>query len=151
MAEGMENAVAIAIYQALAADATLTALLATGPAGGPAIYDAVPQPSDTGAASAFPYLVIGDDIVTAWDTDTSQGGDVLITIHIWSRKDTKRECKQIQAALFNVLARAELTVPDHEFIGIEFETSTCVQDPDMETQHGTSEFRMYIDQLGYGE
>lgn len=151
MPESADNAVQIGIYDALANHAALTALLANNEHGGPAIYDVVPQVKDTGRDSDFPYLVIGDDILNEWSTDTAEGENVAATIHVWSRAGSMREAKKIIGEIKAALSRAELTIPDHEFIGCEFETSTCVIDPDMETVHGTAQFRLYIDEPGYGE
>lgn len=151
MAESADNAIQIAIYNQLVASAALVAALAEDHDGNPAIYDVVPQSKDSGVDSDFPYLAFGDDILNEWNTDTAEGANVAATIHIWSRSGSMREAKTIIGLIKLALSRAELTVPDHEFIGCEFETSTCVMDPDMETVHGTAQFRIYIDEPGYGE
>ncbi len=152
MAEGMSNAVQIAVYTKLADSTELTALLATAVGGSsPAIYDNVTQPPDTGDDAYFPYVVIGDDTLMDWSTDTASGGEASVTIHTWSRSSGKSETKKIQAAIYNALHRQELTVPDYEFIGCDFDNETSILDIDMETFHGTSEFRVYIDEVGYGD
>ena len=152
MAEGLSNAIQIAVYTKLAASTELDGLLARTVGGSdPAIYDNVTQPSDTGDDQYFPYIVIGDDSVMDWSTDTASGGDVDVTIHVWSRSDGKRETKQIQSAIYNALHRQTLSVPDHEFIGRDFDNETSVLDTDMKTFHGTCEYRVYIDEVGYGD
>ncbi len=153
MAEGLSNSVQIAIYTALAASAELTALLAdrVNAAGFPAIYDDVTQAGDSGSNAPFPYIVIGSDSIQDWSTDTASGGDIMADIHVWSRYDGKRETKQIQAAIYNALHRQTLTVPDHEFIGCDFDNEQqVVMDPDGQTYHGVSTFRILIDEPGYG-
>ena len=153
MDEGMANAVQIAIYSALSGSNDLVALLATriNAAGMPAIYDDVTQAGDSGNDSAFPYIVIGGDSVLDMSTDTSSGGDISVTIDVWSRYDGKRETKRIQAAIYRALHRATLTVPDHEFIGCDFDQEQPVTlDPDGHTYHGVSSFRVLIDEIGYG-
>jgi len=60
------------------------------------VYDDVPQPADSGDLSNFPYVVVGDDSVKAWDTDTENGADAVITIHTWSRYLGKKEIKELQ-------------------------------------------------------
>lgn len=146
---GFANAIQVSIYQALVNNAALDALLARAIGmSSPAIYDKVTQPADTGNNSAFPYVTIGDDLIRQWDTDDSQGAEGEITIHAWSRKDGRREAKEVLAAVYDALARAELTVSGHEFVGIEFEQEgPVVLDPDGETYHGTAQYRIYIDRL----
>ena len=153
MAEGMANAVQIAIYSALSGSNDLVALLASriNASGMPAIYDDVTQAGDSGNDSAFPYIVIGGDSVLDMSTDTSSGGDISVTIDVWSRYNGKRETKRIQAAIYQALHRATLTVPDHEFIGCDFDQEQPVTiDPDGHTYHGVSSFRVLIDEIGYG-
>lgn len=152
MPEGQSSAVQIAIYNKLYASTELDALLArrTDYPTEPAIYDDVTQPPDTAEESKFPYVVIGDDSILDWSTDTASGGDVSAIIHVWSRYDGKGEAKRIQSAIYNALHRQTLTVPDHEFIGCDFDTESVTLDPDMHTYHGTSEYRIYIDEVGYG-
>jgi hypothetical protein len=148
MAEGLANAVQIAVYSALSSNSELVALLAAriNAAGMPAIYDDVTQAGDSGDNSAFPYIVIGGDSVLDMSTDTSSGGDLGVVVDVWSRYDGKREVKRIQAAIYNALHRAELSVPDHQFIGCDFEQEQPVTlDPDGNTYHGVSMFRVLID------
>lgn len=152
MSESVENSVQIAVYNALSGSTELASLLAEyiGAPGNPAIYDRVPQSSDTGDSDEFPYIVIGEDNPSDWSTDTSSGFEVTTTIHTWSRTGGRRETKQVMGAIYNALHRAELTTPDHEFIGCEFDNSSIVMDPDMITHHGVSEFRITVDEPGYG-
>lgn len=152
MSESVENAVQIAVYVALSESAELTGLLADyiGEPGVPAIYDRVPQSGDTGDRDQFPYIVIGEESPTDWSTDTASGFEVTTTIHSWSRAGGRREIKQVMGAIYNAMHRAELTTPDHEFIGCEFDNSSIVMDPDMITHHGVSEFRITVDEPGYG-
>ena len=175
MAEGMANAVQIAVHIALCSSYELAAILAKrvnspdippfleldfvsrqyvvrGAASlFPAVYDDVIQAGDSGNDSVFPYIVIGSDSILDMSTDTSSGGDINVTIDVWSRYDGKRETKRIQAAIYRALHRASLKVPDHEFIGCDFDQEQPVTlDPDGHTYHGVSSFRVLIDEPGYG-
>ncbi len=151
--EGMANAVQLAIYNRLAASTGIKRLLADRlhAPGLPAIYDDVTQAGDSADDSVFPYIVIGGDSVRDWSTDSSSGGDIEVTIDVWSRYDGKREAKRIQAAIRSALHRAELSVPDHEFVGCDFDQEQPVTlDPDGHTYHGVSSFRVLVDEAGYG-
>lgn len=152
--ESMANAVQIAVFNALSANANLTALLAPriGSPLSPAIYDTVIQPTDSGDNSIFPYVIIGDDDLNDWSTDTASGAEAILTLHSWSRAQNQRESKRILGEIYNSLNRAELTLQDHEFIGIEFEgQQPVVLDPDQETYHGVISFRTLLDEAGFGE
>ncbi len=149
---GMELAVQIAVREKLADSAELTDILASHIDGTrPAVYDNVPQMDDTGDDSVFPYVVIGDDTFQDWSTDTASGASATIAIHSWSRYDGKAEIKRIQKAVYDALHRQELDVSGWEFIGCDFDNSETVLDPDAETRHGVQEFRVLIDEAGYGE
>lgn len=150
---GLSESVQIAVYSKLSSDAALAALLADriGYPGTPAIYDDVTQAGDGSDSSVFPYIVIGGDNLRDWSTDTASGGDLDVIIDVWSRYDGKKETKQIQSAIYNALHRQDLTVPDHEFIGCDFTAEQpVVIDPDGHTYHGVIEFRVFIDEPGYG-
>lgn len=127
-----EIAVQSAVYAALFADVTLAGLVT-------AIYDAVPQ--DT----AFPYVSIGESNFNEWDTDTSLGKDCSITIHTWSRYRGKKQTFQIQAAIRDVLHRAELTYTGYRFILTEEQETRSMMDQDGLTRHGISTYRIVLD------
>lgn len=127
-----ETAVQTAIYQALSGNAALAALV-TG------VYDNVPQ------GTAFPYVSIGQDVHNEWDTDTTQGSDCSITIHVWSRKRGRKEVKAIQAAIYDVLHRADLTQSGYKIDNLMWENSQSFMDADGKTRHGVQTFRMQIE------
>jgi len=68
-----------ALFELLRADDTLTAAR-----GGPRIFDAPPH-AQSGEASP-PYITLGDETVTAWDTKTEEGAAHELTLTIWSAK-----------------------------------------------------------------
>lgn len=113
----------------------------------PPVYDHVPQAADPSDDTAFPYVTIGDDDYNAWDTDDSVGYEVLIDVHVWSRKRGKKETKEIQQAIYNSLNRAELTVTGYDFISIDFTFADSALDPDGITRHGVIRFRCLLDEV----
>lgn len=127
-----------AIYQKLKGSATLTAVVV-------GVYDDVPQSSDSGLASAFPYVTIGDDSSTEWDTDTELGVEVLITIHVWSRAKGRTETKQIQKIVYNLLHRCKLSVKDSVLVGCEYISDESFMDSDGKTRHGVQQFRVTLE------
>lgn len=102
----------------------------------PTVYDDVPQSSST-----FPYVVIGEDTHSPWDTDDSTGAESTVTIHVWSRQRGKKEAKDIQALIYAALHRYELDVAGFYLVTLEFDYSDVVLDADGLTRHGVSRYR----------
>lgn len=111
----MKHALALqtALFAHLRADPALTAAL-----GGPRIYDAPPH-AQSGDASP-PYITLGDESVTAWETKTEEGAAHELTFTIWSAERGFSQVKTIQAALADALATApalvEATIADLRFV-----------------------------------
>ena len=105
------------------------------------VYDHVDQ------GSAFPYVVIGEDSAAEFDTDTEIGAESSITIHTWSRYKGRQETKEIQQMIYDILHRAELTITDAKFYGLDWQFSDSFLEPDGETRHGVMRFRLLYDSL----
>ena len=135
-----ETVVQTAIYQKLSSDTAVTNAV-TG------IYDKVPQPSDSGADSDFPYITIGEDIHNSIDTDTELMMQVSITIHVWSRYGGRAQTKQIQGLIYDSLHRANLAQSGYKFVTITLGDSQSFLDADGETYHGVQTFNLMIEEL----
>lgn len=111
------------------------------------VYDNVPQQADT--ATGFPYVTVGDDTINEWDTDGFLGADCTIQVHVWSRKDGRKETKEIQGNIYNALHRKESTLSavGYRFVGIDFVSSDSFLDADGETRHGVQTFRVIIEEI----
>ena len=120
-----------AIYTALRADSSLRTLISNPVR----VFDHVPQ------KTAFPYILIGEAATEDWDTVTTDGMDITITIHTWSRYRGMKETKQIMEAILNVLDKSSLTVTGHNLILFLFEFSDTFMDADGFTRHGVQRFR----------
>lgn len=132
---GLETELQKAIYAKLANDAPLLAIAT-------AVYDYVPQPDDSGDPAEFPYVVIGDDSLNAWDTDSTTGADASVTIHTWSRYKGKQEIKAMQGAIYAAVNRATLAIAGYSFVLSDLLTSDSFVDSDGVTQHGVQTFRV---------
>jgi hypothetical protein len=136
-----------AIYAALTQDSALTALLATNPYDSPtvsAVYDDPPQMDAPEDASAFPYVIIGDDVSSQFDTDEIKGKEYIITLHVWDRYLGRRRVKQIMDRLYNLLHDSTLHVIGVNSIFCFWESSLMVPDDDDLTQHGVTRFRIAV-------
>jgi len=88
-----------ALFEHLRADPSLAAVL-----GGPRIFDAPPH-AQSGDGSP-PYITLGDESVTAWDTKTEEGTAHELTFTVWSAERGFAQVKAIQAALADALSTA---------------------------------------------
>lgn len=109
------------------------------------VYDHVPQPVDSGDNSKFPYVAIGDDTTIQWDTDSSDGFELTITIHSWSRARGRLEVKTLMGQVWDALHRYALPVVGYRTIFVYGEFSETFVEPDGITRHGVQRFRVLLD------
>lgn len=114
-----------AVAAALLADAELLALL-----GGPRIHDGPPR------GTLFPFVSIGDAGQNDWSDGSTAGGDIRLTLHVWSRQAGKREAWTILGALMRLLHDMQLPLADHALVLLRAELAEVRTDPDGLTEHG---------------
>jgi len=112
-----------------------------------AVYDDVPQPDDSGYASNFPYITIGEDIFTDISTDTELMSSVSITVHTWSRACGRKETKNIQSLIYNALNRVNISQAGYKFVNIHEAQSQSMLESDGKTRHGVQTFVLIIEEL----
>lgn len=110
------------------------------------VYDDVLQPSNSGNSADFPYITIGEDVLTYNDTDTDRSNNVSITIHVWSRKQGRLETKTIQSEIYDSLHNANIVQAGYNFVIITEQNSTSFLDPDGATRHGIQTFNLIIEE-----
>jgi len=125
-------AVQKAIYDKLTASVALMAQIS-------AVRDAVEE------FQAFPYVTIGEDVISEWDTVSTAGGDGVITIHTWSRYKGRLETKQIFRSIYDALHNQSLTATGHDIISTMWVNETSFLDSDGLTRHGVQTYRILID------
>lgn len=136
-----------AVYTRLSGWAALDALLARhSDLPGPAIYDHVPQPRDASDNGLFPYVVIGDDSLEEWDTDDAVGYSATLTIHVWSRKEGRKETKDVMGAIYDALHRYDLPVSGYHTVLVSWESGETIVDTDGKTRQGIQRFRIVVHQ-----
>ena len=119
-----------AIYEALSADAATIGAL-----GGQRIFDDVPQ------RSTFPYLTFGQSTLRDWSAGDEEGEEHLLTLHVWSRAEGRRETHELMALLRKALHDQALALEGHRLVNLRHELSEARRDPDGETYHGIVRFR----------
>lgn len=109
------------------------------------VYDHVPQAADAGDDTQFPYITIGEARVNEFDTDATLGFDATAVIHVWGRQRGRKEVKQIQDQIYQVLHRANLTIIGYHFLSIDQEFAESFVDSDGLTRHGVQQFRVLFE------
>ncbi|MEC9346062.1 MAG: DUF3168 domain-containing protein [Pseudomonadota bacterium] len=125
-----------AAYAALVADSDVGALV------GDRIYDAPPE------GVTFPYVQLGDSIVTDNDTQTVNGSEEDLVLHTWSRQRGRKETDQVQAAIYGALHRQDLQISGQTLILCNRTFEQVLRDPDGVTYHGVSRYR-FLTMEGY--
>ncbi len=124
------------IYDTLRNDTALTTML-----GGQDIFDDVPR------SAKFPYLTLGQSLVRDWSTGGGDGHEHILTLHVWSRANGRKEVYEIMGVLKDVLHDQVLSLDGHVLINLRHEFSEARRDPDGETYHGIVRFRAVTEQL----
>ncbi|MFT0800370.1 DUF3168 domain-containing protein [Bacillus swezeyi] len=93
----------------------------------------------------FPYVTIGEDTSTPFETKVTFGENITTVLHVWSRaEDGKREAKQILSLMLQALTKAPLEVEGFKTIQLSFLQSQVITDIDGITKHGILRLRLYI-------
>lgn len=130
----------------LAGDATLTALL------GASVGDVrvVDQPRE---GMPHPYVRVGDFLSTPDNDLTSFGRNVVMTLHIWTKKRGNKDGQDIASRIVVLLDHQTavldplLRVEGHKLILIRAEFDQALTDPDPEIRHHVLRFRVATAQL----
>lgn len=120
-----------AIYAALSADSTLCGLIGSPPR----LYDAVPR------SVVFPYLVLAEDVETAWDSASDSGSLHKVVLHAFSRGSGRKEIKLITVALCAALPASALTLSGHHLVNWSFTEADFRRESDGRTYRATVTFR----------
>ena len=101
----------------------------------PRVFDAVPRDA------AFPYIVVGEDGESNWDTATEAGSEHSLAIHVWSRGGGRKEIKLAAGAVRDCLDGASLALTGHTLIDLRFLSAVFVRESDGETFRAVVRFR----------
>jgi len=124
--------VQVAIYKALTTNAELVALAPGG------IHDHVP------ATGSYPRITIGDGTLVDWDTDTSYGAQLTLTIHAWSTEAGRKEAREILAKIAEILHDKRITVTGFDDVIMRREFEEVITDADGATRHGVARYRIIV-------
>jgi len=127
-----------AVYGALTGDAPLMALV-TG------VYADPQQVADPESDATFPYVTIGEDVGTAWDTTTDFGSSASVIVDAWSRSHNFTEAKNIGDAIHTALHHQPLTISGADHVMTMVESVTVTRDPDGKTKRAMTQIRVLYD------
>lgn len=102
------------------------------------VYDDVPEDAE------FPYIVIGETSAVPFSTKDSDGFEVSIVIHCWSRFDGREQVKQMMDQVYGVLHNTDLNVDGFDTTYCYFEFSQVFLESDGRTRHGIQRFNLTI-------
>ena len=108
------------------------------------VYDVAPQTADGGSAAAFPYIEVGEIVLSEFDTASETGFDFTARIHTRSRSKSHAEAKGIQGQIYARLHRGSLSITGFNFIQLARESSRCDRVSDG-SFHGVCEYRGLIE------
>ena len=121
MADGFALAVQKGVRLALVADTAITSIVSRR------VYDEPPQDA------VFPYLRFVEIQPSAFDTDTTEGAEVSISLEAHSRSASGRvEAVRIVEAVKEALHRQEasITLEGHNLVEMIFQTYSVTRDDD---------------------
>lgn len=124
-----------AIRARLLADTPLAALIAAR------IHDLPP------ADVAFPFVTLGEAVVSDWSTATEGGSEQALTLHVFSRQGGRAEAFAICAAVQEALHDAPLALEGHRLANLRATTAEVRRDGDGRTVHGLVRFRAITEPL----
>ncbi len=131
-----------AIYDRLALDVTLAALLATYQ-GDPAVFTTDPPPGD----ADLPYIVTAGHVADApWDTKTTRGRDVYRDVRCYAAADGSAvTVEEIAERVRTLLHRHALAVTDFDTVIAECSGPVVADEPDAYGRVVTIRLRMEAD------
>lgn len=124
--------------------ATQQALFSALTALGLRVYDSAPQQANGASLAVFPYVEVGEVILSPMDTKDRDGFDFVARIHTRSRSAGKKEAKEIQGQIYARLHNGDLTITGYRAILLRRETSDVSRASDG-SFHGVCEYRGLIE------
>lgn len=108
------------------------------------VFDTAPFLPEGAPATTFPYCVIGDDTLAAWETDDTVGAEITITLHFWSRARGYKQVKALMDQAYSLLNRASVVKSGYNVVDCLVEFGEAMADPDGVTKHGVQRYRLTI-------
>ncbi len=121
---------------------SVTALLSTAYAPLAAIFTDVPQSIDAEKESNFPFITIGADTITPFDSKDNVGGSGIVQIDIWDRASSMLDLKALSDVVDARLRRQAMTISGVTHITTELDSVVFTRDPDGKTKRALILYRV---------
>lgn len=128
------NALQRAVFDALSADAGVTALAGAGK-----IFDGRPERMEP------PYLAFGDWRIDDWSTGTEGGEEHRFEIEVWSEARGRKQTAALAQAVRHALHDAGLTVPGFHLINLRHLRTRTGREPKSRHIRARVEFRAVLE------
>ncbi len=125
-----------AIFQALQADATLTALI-----GAQKLFDEPP------ADAKPPYLVFASIIANDWSTGTESGEEIFLDLEIWSARRGRNQAGDIAQAVRDALNPQPALDPPWRLVNFVHQSTVTARDAGTEYFRALMRFRAVVEPL----
>ncbi|MEM9676747.1 MAG: DUF3168 domain-containing protein [Pseudomonadota bacterium] len=119
-----------AVFKALAADAELLAEL-----GPNRLFDQVPE------RSAFPYIVLGRQLISDWSTATEDGEAIVFFVHIWTDEKGRTQLSRLEAHTKRILSTTLPDMADHHLVNLRFQLGEHRRGRNSRHRQGVLRFR----------
>ncbi|MBS3650799.1 DUF3168 domain-containing protein [Pseudaminobacter sp. 19-2017] len=123
-----------AVVAALTSDNALVGLL-----GGAKVYDHAPP------QASFPYITLGRTSLFDWSTGTESGEEQILTLHVWSKGQGKKQALEIIERAGEALRPDALALTGVHLVCFRQEYSEVRFDEDLSVYHGLLRFRALVE------
>ena len=110
---------------------------------GPNIHDAPPHRSS--GATAATYLVIGDESVTAFSSQTTNGAEHEIVLTLWSAIRGYAALKSAMAALYDALEETPLILGGGTVVALRFLSARTSREAKGRLRRADCRFRLLVE------
>ncbi|MGU3492744.1 DUF3168 domain-containing protein [Xanthobacteraceae bacterium A53D] len=93
------------------------------------------------ADASFPFVTLGEAVVSDWSTATEGGSEQVLTLHVFSRQGGRAEAMAIASAVQQALHDAPLVLVGHALANLRATTAEVRRDADGRTFHALVRFR----------
>lgn len=134
-----------AIVARLGSQTAITDSLGTVPGGYQthAIYTDVPQVSQSEGTTEFPFITVTLATAMANDTKGTNGGNVLVDVHMWFRGHSSTARFALADAVYDALQKYDaLSVTGANTVDCRYDSGASYKDPDGVTAHEVRTFRV---------
>jgi hypothetical protein len=139
------EALQVALFDRLSTDAALIAAL-SDQWGFVPIFADVPEIHGEDDRY-FPYVTIGNEVATPWNTKSTLGAEVSVQIDVWTRTADYVQAKSVASLIYDRLERQDLSIAGAHHVTTDVQSISTSLDPDGRTRRALMLFTVIYDKL----